>query len=75
MKIEMYSSKQDIMLHVGTYWYGFIKMGTTNYRTILEVFGENIFSKFMLPITLPGDASFVHRQFCFVDGEAVCVIE
>jgi hypothetical protein len=50
-------------------------MGTTNYRTILEVFGENIFSKFMLPITLPGDASLVHRQFCFVDGEAVCVIE
>lgn len=58
-----------------TYRYFFIEMFTTYNRTILEIFRENITSKFVLPITLPWDAFLVHCQIIAAAGEAVCIVE
>lgn len=63
------------MSYEEAYWYGFIEMCTTYKRTILEVFRKDIFSKFVFPITFPGDAFLVHCQIIIVASEGICVIE
>lgn len=57
------------------YRYFFIEMSTTYNSTILEIFRENITSKFVIPITLPWDIFLVHCHIIVVAREAVCIVE